>query len=160
MKNAHKLLNILLILAITICFLDVLFLHRDLVSATSATETHINSLGNNYYQYYELDESINKYPLKKSIQRFITKHEFSFNNDGYLIFRILINKNGKAELLSFSQLDEKLNPITAELDHIEDIKSFLINNCDWQKGFINGKIRKYHQKIQFKIVKGQINEIY
>lgn len=160
MKVAHKVLNVLLFFSLLFFFVDLFVLQRDIASFTFGYENGPNRLLDHFYQYYQLDQSLNRNDLKKSLKNYIAKQNFQFKRDGYVIIRLIIDKNGKAEIFRFSNLDEKYNPQSTDLSNIESIISFLKNKQDWQKGFVNNKERKYHYIIRLKIINGQINEIY
>lgn len=162
MKKAQLVTNILLLFALLVFLSHLFVVKRDVASYTFGLETGPNRLMDHYYQYYELDQPINRYPIKLDICRFISEQKITFHKDGHLVLRIVIDKDGIAETLRFSYLDHmyKQTSIADDSVAIDKLLQFVKARRKWDKGFVNGKPKKYHLVINVKIRTGKVSEIF
>lgn len=162
MKRTHLVINILLLLALCVFLFHVFILKRDVASFTFGTETGPDRFMDHYYQYYELDHPINRYPIKDDINRFVGERRITFQNDGHLVLRAIIDKDGTVETLRFSYLDDRYNQTNNADDTvaIDSILHYLKAGRKWDKGFVNSKPKKYHLVINMKVKSGKVSEIF
>ncbi|MGO3107088.1 MAG: hypothetical protein ACTIJ8_01360 [Sphingobacterium sp.] len=162
MKRAHSVINILLLLASCVFLLHLFILKRDVASFTFGLETGPIRFMDHYYQYYVLDQPINRYSIKEDINRFISERKITFQNDGHLVVRIIIDKDGTAETLRFSYLDDMYNQtnIADDTVAIDKLLQFLKVGRKWDKGVVNSKPKKYHLVVNVKIRTGKVSEIF
>lgn len=164
MKKIHRTTNIILVVLAIVFILHHFVLRQDVANFTFGVESGPNKLLDYYYQYYQLDKSINNNDhLREDLQQFIDKNNLSFMKDGLLVFRIIIDKKGIVERIRYSYLDHEYKHINISNNvekTINQLSSFLRDRTSWEKGRIDGKPRKYHLVIKLKVINQEICEIF
>jgi len=136
---------------------------QDISNFTFGLEEGPNKIIDNYYQYFQLDSSINRYPIRRDIHDFIQKEKIFFQNDGLLIIRFIIDERGNCETIKYSYLgpdDKQINISTGINKKSIDKLIFYLKNKKWEKGKVEGVYKKYHLVIKLKVTNKRISEIF
>ena len=80
----------------------------------------------------------------------------SLTMNGYIIFQLVIDCNGKAAKITLQQTDAKYQPIQFPKEVVERLYGFVTGLKEWKKATLEGQPVYYRTYLSFKIRNGHV----
>lgn len=113
------------------------------------------------YQYYQVNTSY-RHDRKWLKNYFITAlqtNQVAKKQSGYIVIRFLVNCQGKTDRFRVSQMDMNAQPVQFEQKLTEQLVDLTKQLHEWIPGQINGTAYDSYYYLNFKIEKGNLQDI-